>query len=129
MKDDCVRSCLIELKSFLLSKLNIDPIHRVLMFLPLFAGLPALLAKGARLLIGRSAQGFNSENIHMEDEVKDQEDEVEDERQLKSAKRGSKREQAHRRMTHGWDDAHKHLSQCRVTHHYKCAQTREKGDV
>ena len=29
-----------------------------------------------------------------------------------------------RRMTHGWDDAHKHLSQCRVTHHYKCTRKR-----
>ena len=34
VKDDGVRSCLIELKSFLLSKLYIDPIHRVLMFHP-----------------------------------------------------------------------------------------------
>ena len=36
VKDDGVRSCLTELKSFLLSKLYIDPIHRVLMFLPRF---------------------------------------------------------------------------------------------
>ena len=32
VKDDCVRSCLIELNSFLLSKSDVDPIHRVLMF-------------------------------------------------------------------------------------------------
>ena len=32
----------------------------------------------ARLLIRRSAQGFNSEPIHIEDEVKDQKDEAED---------------------------------------------------
>ena len=37
------------------------------------------------------------------------------ERQMKSAKRRSERDQTLRRMTHGWDDAHKHLSQCRVT--------------
>ena len=30
VKDDCVRSCLIEIKSFLLSKLFFDPIHSVL---------------------------------------------------------------------------------------------------
>ena len=36
VKDDCVRSCLIELKSFLLSKLFFDPIHGVLMSFPLF---------------------------------------------------------------------------------------------
>ena len=35
VKDDCVRSCLIELKSFLLSKLYINPIHRVLVSFPL----------------------------------------------------------------------------------------------
>ena len=34
--------------------------------------------------------------------------------------------QSLRRMTHGWDDAHKRLNQCRVTYHYKCAQSREK---
>ena len=45
--------------------------------------------------------------------------------------RGDRREnkQSLRRLTHGWDDAHHHLSQRGVTHHYKCAQTREKGDV
>ena len=51
-----------------------------------------------RLLIRRSAQGIScSCNVHIEEEkveVKVQEDEVEDEkRQMKSAKRGSKREQ------------------------------------
>ena len=36
MKNDCVRSSLIELQSFLQSKIDIDPIHRVLMSLPCF---------------------------------------------------------------------------------------------
>ena len=36
VKDDGVRSRLIELKTFLLSKFDVDPIHRVLMFLPCF---------------------------------------------------------------------------------------------
>ena len=35
VKDDGVRSCLIKLKSFLVSKVYIDPIHRVLMYFPL----------------------------------------------------------------------------------------------
>ena len=39
---------------------------------------------------------------------------------MKSAKRGSKRDQTLRRVTHGWDDAHEHLSQCRVTDYYTC---------
>ena len=36
MKSDCVRSCLIELQSFLQSEVDVDPIHRILMFLPCF---------------------------------------------------------------------------------------------
>ena len=36
VKNDGVRSCLIELQSFLLSKVDVDPIHRILMFLPCF---------------------------------------------------------------------------------------------
>ena len=40
VKDDCVRSCLIELKSFLLSKFDVDPTHRVLMFLLYFLLVP-----------------------------------------------------------------------------------------
>ena len=40
VKDDCVRSCLIELKSFLLRKFDVDPTHRVLMSFPLFLIVP-----------------------------------------------------------------------------------------
>ena len=36
MKNDSVRSCLIEPQSFLQSKVDVDPIHRILMFLPCF---------------------------------------------------------------------------------------------
>ena len=35
IEDDCVRSCLIELQSFPLGKLYIDPVHRVLVPFPL----------------------------------------------------------------------------------------------
>ena len=35
VEDDCVRSCLIDLQSFSLSKLNIDPVHRILVHFPL----------------------------------------------------------------------------------------------
>ena len=40
VKNDGVRSRLTELQSFLLSKFDIDPIHRVLMFLPCFMHVP-----------------------------------------------------------------------------------------
>ena len=36
MKNDGVRSCLIELQYFLQSKIDVDTIYRVLMFLPCF---------------------------------------------------------------------------------------------
>ena len=36
MKNDSVRSCLIELQFFLQSKIDVDPIHRILMLLPCF---------------------------------------------------------------------------------------------
>ena len=36
VKNDGVRSCLIELQSFFQSKIDVDPIFRVLMFLPCF---------------------------------------------------------------------------------------------
>ena len=56
-------------------------------------------------------------------EVKVQEEEVEDRERRENR-------QPPRSMTHGWNDAHKHLSQCRVTHYYKCARYEgEKGDV
>ena len=35
VEDDCVRSCLMELQSFSLSKLNVDPVHRILVHFPL----------------------------------------------------------------------------------------------
>ena len=51
MKDDCVRSCLIELKSFLLSKLFIDPIHRVLVSFPCFLFVPSIQVNLVRMLV------------------------------------------------------------------------------
>ena len=67
----------------------------------------ALLTNEPDVSFAEAHRRFNSEPTHIEDEKEDQEDEVEDgKRQLKSAKRGSKRNQTHRRMTHGWYDAH-----------------------
>ena len=40
VKDDCFRSCLIELQSFPLSKFHIDPIHHVLVSFPRFLFVP-----------------------------------------------------------------------------------------
>ena len=44
---------------------------------------------------------------------------------MKSAKRGLKRDQTHKRMTRGWYDAHYTLSQCHVRHSQTCVRTRE----
>ena len=54
--------------------------------------------------------------VQEEEEVEDGRDNEESKVRIEERTR-----QSLRRMTHGWDDAHKHLSQCRVTHHYKCA--------
>ena len=78
-----------------------------------------VIAQRARLLIGRSAQGILlRRHPHGRGKGRSQSSggwSGRWERQMKSAKRGSKRDQTLSRMTHGWDDAHKHLSQCRVT--------------
>ena len=85
-----------------------------------------LLAKVPNSSFAEAHKGFISELTHIEDEVKDQEDEVEDGRDCEECKgRESKRGQTHKRMKHGWYDAHKHLSQCRVRQHYKCGQHQE----
>ena len=60
-------------------------------------------------------KGSCSEDTYMEEEkveVKVQEDEVEDGTDKRRVRRGSRREikLTTKRMTHGWDDAHKHLS-------------------
>ena len=65
----------------------------------------ALLTKGPDSSFAEAHRGFNSEPT--EDEVKDQEDEVEDGRDCEECKVESRREnQTHKRMTHGWYDAH-----------------------
>ena len=56
-----------------------------------------------------------SDPIHMEQEKLEiiiQKDEREDGKNM-----SVKRDQTHKRMTRGWDDAHKNLSQCCVTNH------------
>ena len=75
----------------------------------------ALLARGPDSSLGEVHRGSCSEHIHTEEEeveVKVQEDEVEDERDKRRVQSEGRREnrQSLRRMTHGWDDAHKHLS-------------------
>ena len=93
----------------------------------------ALLAKVPDSSLGEVHKGSCSEDIHMEEEkveVKIQE-EVEDRERRGSEQSEDRREnrQSLRRMTHGWDDTHTHLSQCRLTHHYKCALWTRKSDV
>ena len=57
-------------------------------------------------------------------EVKVQEEEEVEDRETHGREQSEDRRenrQSLRRMTHGWDDAHQHLSQCGITHHYACA--------
>ena len=59
-------------------------------------------------------------------EVMVQEEEVEDKERQWREQSEDRREnrQSLKRMTHGWDDAHKHLSQCRGRQYHECGQTR-----
>ena len=69
VKNDGVRSRLIELQSFLLSNFDVDPIHRVLMFLPCFVhGLcktRCIQVDRIRILMVL-VQGIQSQNINPE---------------------------------------------------------------
>ena len=55
--------------------------------------------------------------------VQEEEVEVEDRERRGREQSEDRREnrQSLRRMTHGWDDAHKHMSHCGITHRYACA--------
>ena len=84
------------------------------------------MAKGPDSSLGEVHRGSCSEDIHMEEEkveVKVQEEEVEDRETHGREQSEDRREnkQSIRRMTHVCDDAHQHLSQCGITHHYACA--------
>ena len=57
VKNDLVRSCLIELQSFPLSKFDVDPIHRVLMFLPCL--MHVLAQDGYTIVPEESAQDWH----------------------------------------------------------------------
>ena len=71
-------------------------------------------------------RGSCSDEVHMEEEgvevkVQAEEEEIGETHGREQSEEKGKNKQSLRRITHGWDDAHQHLSQCRVTHHYKCA--------
>ena len=84
------------------------------------------MAKVPNYLFAEAHRGFLSEPIHMEDEVKDQEDEVEDGRDCEEGKVESRREVRHTR-TWNMDGMTRTdtLSQCHVRHRYESVQTRE----
>ena len=86
-----------------------------------------VIGQRARLLIGRSAQGdlapatstwkrkkYKSRFKRMKWKMGETNKEC-------KARVEERTDNQLRRMTHGWDDAHKHLSQCRMTDHYTCA--------
>ena len=54
VKDDGVRSRPIELESFLLSKFDVDPTHRVLMFLPRFLLVPCTRRGASKSVVSGS---------------------------------------------------------------------------
>ena len=67
----------------------------------------ALLTKGPDSSFSEAHRGHYSEPTHIEDDVEDQEDEVEDGKDKGRVQSGeSKRGQTHKRMTHGWYDTY-----------------------
>ena len=82
-----------------------------------------LSAKGPDSSVGGVPVGSCLGEVHMEEErveVKVQTEEEEEKGKTHGREQGEeKREnkQSLKRMAHGWDDAHQHLSQCGITHH------------
>ena len=66
MKNDGVRSCLIELQSFLQSKIDVEPIHSVLMFFNVLCMQCA--RRGAPKSIVSGSLCFLSKRIHRQKE-------------------------------------------------------------
>ena len=63
MKNDRVRSSLIELQSFPQSKIDVDPMHSVLMSLPCFVRGSGDVAGVLTLLVGGVAQDFHDDRV------------------------------------------------------------------
>ena len=84
----------------------------------------ASLAKGPDSSFDGVHTGSCSDEVHMEEEkvevkVQTEEEEIGEThgREQGEDRRERDNKQSLRRMTHGWDDAHQHLSQCGITHH------------
>ena len=61
------------------------------------------------------------EEEKVEVKVQSEEEEIGETHGREQGEEKGENKQSLRRMTHGWDDAHQHLSQCGITHHYTCA--------
>ena len=81
----------------------------------------ALLTKGPDSSFAEAHRAFNSEPIHIEDEVKDQEDEAEDGRDKWRVRREGRREIKHTSAWHMDGTTRTNtLSQRHVRHHHEC---------
>ena len=67
------------------------------------------MTKGSDSSFAEVRRGFNSEPIHIEDEVEDQEDMKWKMRETVKSAKWRVAESQTLSMKHGWDDAHKHL--------------------
>ena len=57
------------------------------------------------------------EEERVEVKVQAEEEEIAETHGREQGEEKAENKQSLRRMTHGWDDAHQHLSQCGITHH------------
>ena len=86
-----------------------------------------VIGQRARLLVLLECTGRScSDEVHMEEErvevkVQTEEKEIGETHGREQGEEKGENKQSLGRMTLGWDDAHQHLSQCGITHHYTCA--------
>ena len=93
-----------------------------------------LLTKGPESSVGGVPVGSCLDDVHMEEkrvkvQVQAQEEEIGETHGREQGEEKGENKQSLRRMTHGWDDAHQHMSQCGSTHHSARALCGRKSDV
>ena len=105
----------------ILESFHISPIS---VFAPLFLSVGRYWPKGQTPHLGRVHRGCCSDEVHMEEEGVQVQVQAEEEIGEKHGReQGDRREnkQSLKRMTHECGEAHQHLGQCGITHHYACA--------
>ena len=70
---------------------------------------------------------MEEERVEVEHQI--EEEEIGETHGREQGEEKEENKQSLRHMTHGWDDAHQHLSQCGITQHSARVWCRRKTDV